>query len=166
MAMKLTKTLCASAAALFCLLSFVSCRQDAAHASGPAAPVDVKVFNRLVAVLGHENRTLELVDPASGEKVKSIRLGQPPNGMALDGSTAYVAEGGPRGVVEAVTGSVAIKNAPSMVAPENSCITGDVKCDESIRYPITDNTASVPSMAAGICHEITLRLSRIQPPIR
>lgn len=58
MAMKLTKTLCASAAALFCLLSFVSCRQDAAHASGPAAPVDVKVFNRLVAVLGHENRTL------------------------------------------------------------------------------------------------------------
>lgn len=102
MAMKLTKTLCASAAALFCLLSFVSCRQDAAHASGPAAPVDVKVFNRLVAVLGHENRTLELVDPASGEKVKSIRLGQPPNGMALDGSTAYVAEGGPRGVVEVV----------------------------------------------------------------
>lgn len=86
MAMKLTKTLCASAAALCCLLSFVSCRQDAAHASGPAAPVDVKVFNRLVAVLGHENRTLELVDPASGEKVKSIRLGQPPNGMALDGA--------------------------------------------------------------------------------
>lgn len=102
MAMKLTKTLCASAAALCCLLSFVSCRQDAAHASGPAAPVDVKVFNHLVAVLGHESRTLELVDPASGEKVKSIRLGQPPNGMALDGSTAYVAEGGPRGVMEVV----------------------------------------------------------------
>ena len=102
MAMKLTKTLCASAAALCCLLYFVSCRQDAASASGPAAPVDVKVFNRLVAVLGHESRTLELVDPASREKVKSIRLGQPPNGMALDGATAYVAEGGPRGVVEVV----------------------------------------------------------------
>ena len=100
--MKLTKTLCASAAALCCLLAFASCRQGPDSVAGPAAPVDVKVFNHLVAVLGHESRTLELVDPASGEKVKSIRLGQPPNGMALDGATAYVAEGGPRGVVEVV----------------------------------------------------------------
>ena len=54
--------------------------------------MDVKVVNHLVAVLGHERCVLELVDPASGEKVKSIRLAQPPNGMAVDGATAYVAE--------------------------------------------------------------------------
>ena len=64
--------------------------------------MDVKVVNHLVAVLGHESRVLELVDPASGEKVKSIRLAQPPNGMAVDGATVYVAEGGARGVVEVV----------------------------------------------------------------
>ena len=64
--------------------------------------MDVKVVNHLVAVLGHERCVLELVDPASGEKVKSIRLAQPPNGMAVDGATAYVAEGGPRGAVEVV----------------------------------------------------------------
>ena len=52
MAMKLTKTLCASAAALCCLLAFASCRQGPDSVAGPAAPVDVKVFNHLVAVLG------------------------------------------------------------------------------------------------------------------
>lgn len=102
MAMKIKRMLCASAAAACCLLAFVSCRQEQGAVSGPVAPVDVKVANHLVAVLGHESRTLELVDPASGERVKSIRLGQAPNGMAVDGQTAYVAEGGPRGVVEVV----------------------------------------------------------------
>ncbi|MCC8149530.1 MAG: c-type cytochrome [Akkermansia sp.] len=100
--MKLKPMLCASAAVICCLLAFVSCRRDPDVVSGPVAPVDVKVVDHLVAVLGHESRTLELVDPASGEKVKSIRLGQPPNGMAIDGVTAYVAEGGPCGVVEVV----------------------------------------------------------------
>ena len=93
--MKLTKMFCASATALCCLLALISCRQGPDAASGPLAPVDVKVVDHLVAVLGHESCVLELVDPASGEKVKSIRLAQPPNGMAVDGATAYVAEGGP-----------------------------------------------------------------------
>ena len=96
--MKLTKMLRVSATALGCLLALISCRQEPDAASGPLAPVDVKVVNHLVAVLGHERCVLELVDPASGEKVKSIRLAQPPNGMAVDGATAYVAEGGPRSV--------------------------------------------------------------------
>ena len=100
--MKLTKMLRVSATALGCLLALISCRQEPDAASGPLAPVDVKVVNHLVAVLGHERCVLELVDPASGEKVKSIRLAQPPNGMAVDGATAYVAEGGPRGAVEVV----------------------------------------------------------------
>ncbi|WP_300666297.1 hypothetical protein, partial [uncultured Akkermansia sp.] len=71
--MKLTKMFRVSAAALGCLLALISCRQGPDAASGPLAPVDVKVVNHLVAVLGHESRVLELVDPASGEKVKSIR---------------------------------------------------------------------------------------------
>lgn len=100
--MKIKRMLCASAAVACCLLAVVSCRQEPDAASGPVAPVDVKVVNRLIAVLGHESQSLELVDPASGERVKSVRLGQPPNGMAVDGQTAYVAEGGPRGVVEVV----------------------------------------------------------------
>ena len=78
--MKLTKMFCASATALCCLLALISCRQGPDAASGPLAPVDVKVVDHLVAVLGHESCVLELVDPASGEKVKSIRLAQPPNG--------------------------------------------------------------------------------------
>lgn len=94
--MKLTKMFRVSAAALGCLLALISCRQGEDAASGPLAPVDVKVVNHLVAVLEHESRVLELVDPASGEKVKSIRLAQPPNGMAVDGATAYVAEGSAR----------------------------------------------------------------------
>ena len=100
--MKVTKMFRSSAAALGCLLALISCRQGPDIASGPLAPVDVKVVDHLVAVLGHESCVLELVDPASGEKVKSIRLAQPPNGMAVDGATAYVAEGGPRGAVEVV----------------------------------------------------------------
>lgn len=100
--MKLTKMFRSSAAALGCLLALISCRQGPDIASGPLAPVDVKVVDHLVAVLGHESCVLELVDPASGEKVKSIRLAQPPNGMAVDGATAYVAEGGPCGAVEVV----------------------------------------------------------------
>lgn len=100
--MKIKRMLCASAAVACCLLAVVSCRQEPDAASGPVASVDVKVVNRLIAVLGHESQSLELVDPASGERVKSVRLGQPPNGMAVDGQTAYVAEGGPRGVVEVV----------------------------------------------------------------
>ena len=100
--MKLTKMFRAFATALCCLLALISCRQGPDAASGPLAPVDVKVVDHLVAVLGHESCVLELVDPASGEKVKSIRLAQPPNGMAVDGATAYVAEGGPRGAVEVV----------------------------------------------------------------
>ena len=95
--MKLTKMFRSSAAALGCLLALISCRQGPDAASGPLAPVDVKVVDHLVAVLGHESCVLELVDPASGEKVKSIRLAQPPNGMAVDGATAYVAEGGSSG---------------------------------------------------------------------
>lgn len=59
--MKLTKTLRASADALCCLLASAPCRQGPDAFTGPAAPVDVKVFNHLVAVLGHESRTLELV---------------------------------------------------------------------------------------------------------
>ena len=97
--MKVTKMFRSSAAALGCLLALISCRQGPDIASGPLAPVDVKVVDHLVAVLGHESCVLELVDPASGEKVKSIRLAQPPDGMAVDGATAYVAEGGPRGAV-------------------------------------------------------------------
>ncbi len=100
--MKLTKMFRVSATVLGCLLVLISCRQGEDAASSPLAPVDVKVVNHLVAVLGHESRVLELVDPASGEKVKSIRLAQPPNGMAVDGATVYVAEGGARGVVEVV----------------------------------------------------------------
>lgn len=100
--MKLTKMFRAFATALCCLLALISCRQGPDAASGPLAPVDVKVVDHLVAVLGYESCVLELVDPASGEKVKSIRLAQPPNGMAVDGATAYVAEGGPRGAVEVV----------------------------------------------------------------
>ncbi len=95
--MKLTKMFRVSATVLGCLLVLISCRQGGEDAaSSPLAPVDVKVVNHLVAVLGHESRVLELVDPASGEKVKSIRLAQPPNGMAVDGATVYVAEGGER----------------------------------------------------------------------
>lgn len=100
--MKIKRMLCACAAVACCLLAVVSCRQEPDAASGPVAPVDVKMVNRLIAVLGHESQSLELVDPASGERVKSVRLGQAPNGMAVDGQTAYVAEGGPRGVVEVV----------------------------------------------------------------
>lgn len=100
--MKLTKMFRASATALCCLLALISCRQGPDAASGLLDPVDVKVVDHLVAVLGHGSCMLELVDPASGEKVKSIRLAQPPNGMAVDGATAYVAEGGPRGAVEVV----------------------------------------------------------------
>lgn len=110
--MKMKRMLCASVAVGCCLLAFASCRRETASVSGPVAPVDVKVVNHLVAVLGHESRSLELVDPASGEKVKSVRLGQSPNGMAVDGLTAYVAEGGPRGVVEVVDlESGAVKNS-------------------------------------------------------
>ena len=74
--MKLTKMFRVSATVLGCLLVLISCRQGEDAASSPLAPVDVKVVNHLVAVLGHESRVLELVDPASGEKVKSIWLAQ------------------------------------------------------------------------------------------
>lgn len=50
--MKLTKMLRVSATALGCLLALISCRQEPDAASGPLAPVDVKVVNHLVAVLG------------------------------------------------------------------------------------------------------------------
>lgn len=66
--MKVTKMFRSSAAALGCLLALISCRQGPDIASGHLAPVDVKVVDHLVAVLGHESCVLELVDPASGER--------------------------------------------------------------------------------------------------
>ena len=60
--MKVTKMFRSSAAALGCLLALISCRQGPDIASGPLAPVDVKVVDHLVAVLGHESCVLELVD--------------------------------------------------------------------------------------------------------
>ena len=60
--MKLTKMFRVSATVLGCLLVLISCRQGEDAASSPLAPVDVKVVNHLVAVLGHESRVLELVD--------------------------------------------------------------------------------------------------------
>lgn len=96
-------------AAACCLLVLVSCRQEPDSGAGPVAPVDVKVYGKLAAVLGHESKKLELVDPGSGKVVKSISLSGKPNGMAIDGNIAYVAEGGPGGMVEVValdTGTV------------------------------------------------------------
>lgn len=100
--MKMKHILSASFAGFCCLLSAVSCRQQPEAVRGPVAPVDVKVYGKLAAVLGHESRTLELVDPVSGEVVKKIALSGKPNGMVIDGSTAYVAAGGAGGVVEMV----------------------------------------------------------------
>lgn len=100
--MKMKHILSAAFAGFCCLLSAVSCRQAPESVRGPAAPVDVKVYGKLAAVLGHESRRLELVNPVSGEVVKSIRLSRKPNGMVIDGSTAYVATGGPGGGVEVV----------------------------------------------------------------
>ena len=107
--MKMKHMLPSFLAAACCLLALVSCRQEPDSGAGPVAPVDVKVYGKLAAVLGHESKKLELVDPGSGKVVKSIRLSGKPNGMAIDGNTAYVAEGGPGGVVEVValdTGTV------------------------------------------------------------
>lgn len=53
--MKLIKIFRASATALCCLLALISCRQGPDAASGLLAPVDVKVVDHLVAVLGHES---------------------------------------------------------------------------------------------------------------
>ena len=64
--MKLTKMFRVSATVLGCLLTLISCRQGPDAASGPLAPVDVKVVNHHVAVLRHESCVLELDDPASG----------------------------------------------------------------------------------------------------
>ena len=107
--MKMKHMLPSFLAAACCLLALVSCRQEPDSGAGPVAPVDVKVYGKLAAVLGHGRKKLELVDPGSGKVVKSIRLSGKPNGMAIDGNTAYVAEGGPGGVVEVValdTGTV------------------------------------------------------------
>ena len=61
--MKLTKMLRVSATALGCLLALISCRQEPDAASGPLAPVDVKVVNHLVAVLGHELSLIHISEP-------------------------------------------------------------------------------------------------------
>lgn len=102
MVMKMKRMLPILAAAVSCLLAIAACREEPKPAAGPVCPVDVKVYGRLAAVLGHESKNLQLVDPGSGKVVKSIALTRPPNGMALDGPIAYVAEGGPAGVVEVV----------------------------------------------------------------
>lgn len=84
------------------LVGLTACKEEARMIPAFVAPVDVKIYGRHAAVLGHESKSLDLVDTGSGKIVQRIPLSQPPNGMTVEGDTAYVVEGGPRGVVEVV----------------------------------------------------------------
>lgn len=113
---------------LLCSLILVSCREEEPEpASAALAPVDAHMYGKLVVVAGHGNQRLMLVDPASGKIVKSIALAQPPNGMTVEGCLAYVAEGGPCGVIEVIdleSGSVK-GSFPAGHTPMSPVVRGD-----------------------------------------
>ena len=70
----------------------------------------------------------------------------------------------PRGVVAAVTGSVAMKNAHSIVAPPARWNNGDSNCAGSASHATVASAARLPSTAAGIGQRITRCHSNHSPP--
>jgi hypothetical protein len=70
----------------------------------------------------------------------------------------------PRSLVAADTGSVAMKNAPSIVAPEARWNAAPAYAPGSRPCAIAAGTAMPASMATGICQRMTPRSSSQPPP--
>ncbi|CSI71093.1 Uncharacterised protein [Vibrio cholerae] len=66
----------------------------------------------------------------------------------------------------ALTGSVAIKNAPSMVAPESRWIMGDAVVPGAKSCASNAVKTKPASIAIGMCQRIIRSFSRIRPPSR
>lgn len=73
-----------------------------AQAASVIYPVDTKTYGDKIAVLGKKEKMIKLLGAENGAVERKIELSQEPNGMLIDGDTAYVVTGGPRGLVEIV----------------------------------------------------------------
>ncbi len=82
-------------ACLSCAWAFCS----GAYAADYLAPNAIGLYGGELAVVNNEGRNLLLVQPGSGDVTASIPLPDKPNGLLLDGDTAYISMGGPLGTV-------------------------------------------------------------------
>ncbi len=143
---------------LFCgMVLLAGCERGKDDSSPePCALTGVKCYGNKLVVLGHESKTLSVVDAAKGGALKHIPLSQAPNAVIIHGKKAYVAAGGACGVVEVVDlergescGVIPVGHTPAAMAMhggklyvacrfDSTVVEVDIKHGDRLRsWPVT-----------------------------
>ncbi|MDR2171720.1 MAG: c-type cytochrome [Planctomycetaceae bacterium] len=112
------------------VLQFYAIGAEVPAYKGPLAMITSKDANQIY-VANHDGNEISVIDVTTDKVVKTIQLGQKPNGLILsaDGKTIYATSGGYNGVVQAIdlTSGKKIAEVATGHTPTDGVVTPDGK---------------------------------------